>query len=80
MKVVFYGRLAEVIGPEINVSASGGCSVSALRDRLAAEHPAAEATLRSKRARACVGDTMVPDNHILVEADTVEFLPPVSGG
>lgn len=80
MKVVFYGRLADVIGPEIDVRAPDGCSVSELRDRLAAEHPDAEHTLRSKRARACIGDALVPDDHLLVDADTVEFLPPVSGG
>ena len=80
MKVLFYGRLAELIGPELEVDAPPGCSVSELRDRLVAEHPEAESPLRSKRARACVGDSVVRDDHILDAADRIEFLPPVSGG
>jgi molybdopterin converting factor small subunit len=36
--------------------------------------------LRSRRARTCVGDRLVHDDHALSPADTVEFLPPVSGG
>ena len=80
MKVLFYGRLADVIGPELDVSAPSGCSVSQLRDRLAADHPGAEQVLRSKRARTCIGDRLVHDDYMLNGADTVEFLPPVSGG
>jgi molybdopterin converting factor small subunit len=54
--------------------------VSELKDRLSIDHPQAEPTLRSNRARTCVGETLVLDDHVL-DADTiVEFLPPVSGG
>jgi molybdopterin converting factor small subunit len=80
VKVVFYGRLADVIGRQLDVTLPPGCSVSQLRDRLAAEHPAAEQVLRSQRARTCIGDTLVHDDHVLEGAETVEFLPPVSGG
>lgn len=80
MKVLFYGRLADVIGREIEVNAPAGSSIAQLRDRLIADHPHAEQALRSKHARACVGDTLVHDHHILRTADKVEFLPPVSGG
>jgi len=80
VKVLFYGRLADVIGPELEVNCPAGCSVSQLRERLGAEHPLAAQTLRSKRARTCVGDLLVHDDHVLSAVDTVEFLPPVSGG
>ncbi|HEX6604042.1 MAG TPA: MoaD/ThiS family protein [Sphingomicrobium sp.] len=80
MKILFYGRLAEAIGPELDVEGGAGCSVAELRDMLAAEHPGVEPVLRSKRARACVGDTLVNDDYRLDGADTLEFLPPVSGG
>jgi molybdopterin converting factor small subunit len=30
--------------------------------------------------RTCVGDRLVHDDHVLSGTDTVEFLPPVSGG
>ena len=80
MKVLFHGRLAEAIGPEMNMQALSGCSVAELRDRLAAEHPEAGDILRSRRAMTCVGDKLVRDDHRLTAGDTVEFLPPVSGG
>jgi molybdopterin converting factor small subunit len=80
VKVLFYGRLAESIAPEIEVDALAGTSVAELRDRLIALYPEAERTLSSRRSRACIGDTLVNDNYMLKAADTVEFLSPVSGG
>jgi molybdopterin synthase sulfur carrier subunit len=80
LKVLFYGRLAETIGPELEIDAPAGCSVAELRDRLIAEHPQAEQPLRARRALACVGDALVRDSYVLKSADSVEFLPPVSGG
>jgi molybdopterin converting factor small subunit len=80
MKIVFYGRLAELIGPEVQMTAAAQCSVAEMRERLAIEHPQSEAILRSKRARICVRDTLVHDDFILAGGETVEFLSPVSGG
>ena len=80
MKVLFHGRLAEAIGPELELEAPPGCSVGQLRDRLIAEHPEAEQPLRSRHARACIGDMLVHDHHVLQAGDKIEFLPPVSGG
>ena len=80
MKVLFYGRLAETLGPELEIEAQPGCSVAELREKLIAEHPQAEQPLRSTRALACVGDALVHDAYVLKAADRIEFLPPVSGG
>ena len=80
MKVLFYGRLADTLGPEVEIDAAPGCSIAQLRDRLISEHPGAEQPLRSKRALACVGDAIVRDNYVVQDSDRVEFLPPVSGG
>lgn len=80
MKILFHGRLAEAIGPELDLETGPGCSVAELRDRLIAEHPEAEQPLRSRRARTCVGEAMVHDDYVVRASDTVEFLPPVSGG
>jgi molybdopterin converting factor small subunit len=77
---MFYGRLSEAIGAELNVDALAGCAVGELRQRLAAEHPDAGEVLRSRRALACVGDRLVRDDHRLAAGETIEFLPPVSGG
>ena len=80
MKITFYGRLAEAIGPELDLDQKTDCSVAEIRDRLAAEYPAAAGTLASRRSFACVGGSMVRDDFLLSAADEVEFLPPVSGG
>ena len=80
MKVAFYGRLAEVVGTELDIEAPTGCSIEELRNKVIAEYPRAEEALCNERARACVGDAIVHDSYVLDGADRVEFLPPVSGG
>lgn len=80
MKILFYGRLADAVGAEMDIESPGGCSVAELRERLVARHPEIEHVLRSRRARACVGDSAVNDDYRLAADDTLEFLPPVSGG
>jgi molybdopterin converting factor small subunit len=80
VKVLLYGRLAEAIGPEIEVDAFDGCSIAELRERLAADHPETAQTFASRRARTCVGGSLVQDDYVVLPGDRVEFLPPVSGG
>lgn len=80
MKILFHGRLADAIGPELEIDALPGCSVAELRERLVAEHPQVREVLRSRRSRTCIGDRLVNDDHVPAASDTVEFLPPVSGG
>lgn len=80
MKIRFYGRLGELVGREIDVDIAGeGMSVAALRERLAAQFPAASADI-GRRSRACVADAIVGEGHLLAAGDTVEFFPPLSGG
>ena len=80
MRVLFYGRLAEALGRELEVRADPGWSVKQVRDLLAADYPAIEDVLRGKHVRNFVGDRMVLDDYRLNHGDTLEFLPPVSGG
>ncbi len=77
LRIRFYGRLADVIAPQVEL-ATGGCSIGDLRSRIVDDFPAAEAMLG--RARACAGDRMVGDEQRIGDADTIDFLPPVSGG
>lgn len=79
MRIHFYGRLAEQIGRSIELDVEGDCSVAELRGRLAADYPHSAQAL-GQRVRACVGDTIVADSHVVRPGETVEFLPPVSGG
>ena len=80
MRVLFYGRLADTFGSQVEVDAPDGCTVAQLRERLIAELPGAEPGLRNERTRALVAGTLVFDDHRLRSAETIEFLPPVSGG
>jgi molybdopterin converting factor small subunit len=80
VKVAFYGRLVEAVGPELDIDAPPGCSLAELRNKVIAEHPQVEEALRNNRSRACIGDAIVHDSYVLGACDKVEFLPPVSGG
>lgn len=80
MKILFYGRLADTFGPELELASARACTIAELRETLIARQPEAEAALRSRRTRAVVGDSLVSDDFRLEAAQTVEFLPPVSGG
>ena len=64
----------------MEVELDGSRSVAELRDHLARLCPDAAVALGSKRVRACVGDSIVLDSHVVGPADEVEFIPPVSGG
>lgn len=79
MKIYFFGRLADSFGPDIDFPIEESCSVDELRRQLATQHPDASSLL-DPPVRACVADTIVGDNHILHPSDSLEFLPPVSGG
>lgn len=80
MKILFYGRLADAMGRELDIDAPTRSSVGELRQSLVDDHPELAGGLDSKRARSCVADTLVGDDYRLAAGDTLEFLPPVSGG
>lgn len=80
MKVLFYGRLADVIGHELELEVASRCSIAHVRGRIIADHPDAEDALTNKRARVCVGDLLVDDDYVVGATDRVEFLAPLSGG
>lgn len=79
MKIQFYGKLAEILGRDIEVDVDEDCSIAELRQRLSMAHPHAAPSLGS-RTRACVDDTFVNESHVVRPSDRVEFLPIVSGG
>jgi molybdopterin converting factor small subunit len=80
LKILFYGRLADSFGPELELASASACTVTELRATLTARYPEAEGTLRSERTRAFVEDSLVADDHLVNAEQTVAFLPPVSGG
>lgn len=80
MKILFFGRLADMLGSELEVDVPPDSSVGQLRDLLIQRYPDAAPVLLNRRAKACVGDALVHDHAIVGTAEVVEFLPPVSGG
>jgi molybdopterin converting factor small subunit len=80
MKVTFYGKLAEMIGRELDFAIETPCPVARLRGAIAHAYPDAASALADGRVRACVGSSLVGDDHPLAATDEVEFLAPVSGG
>lgn len=80
MKIKLYGRLGEKHGSEIDVNLPTGTdTVAKLRTLLADMFPDSSTDFQT-RSRACIEDSIVGEGHTLAETDTVEFLPPLSGG
>lgn len=80
MKIRLYGTLGEKLGPAIELAPPAGTdTVAQLREVLAAMFPDASDDLR-RRSRVCVADSIVGESYRLAGTETVEFLPPLSGG
>ncbi len=80
LKVRFYGRLGEKLGTAIDFDPPAGTNtVVQLRRALAHMFPDAADDLE-QRSRACIGDTIVAEDHGLSGTETIEFFPPLSGG
>lgn len=80
LKIVFYGKLADFFGHELEMEDSQICSIGQLRGKIIASHPNIEAALMNKRVRACVAGNLVDDRYEVSPTDPIEFLAPVSGG
>lgn len=80
MKVTFYGKLASMLGHELELAVETPCTVARLRSRIVDAYPEAAQSLDDRRVKACIGSRLVADDHPLAPADEVEFLAPVSGG
>jgi sulfur-carrier protein len=81
MDVLLYGSLSDRIGPRVTVAVpQAGCSVAELRLLVASQHPSVGGDILQTRVRAFVDDAAVADAARVDPAQTVEFLPPVSGG
>lgn len=80
MKITFYGRLASIVGRDLELAIDQPCTIGHLRHRLAEAYPEAARWLHDRRARAAVAGELAPDGRILAATDEVEFLAPVSGG
>jgi molybdopterin synthase sulfur carrier subunit len=81
MKVLFFGRLADKAGREIDVEIpETGCTVAELRARLCREMPGLAADLSAPSIKACVDQQVAGEDAPVRPGDEVAFIPPLSGG
>jgi molybdopterin converting factor small subunit len=80
MKVTLFGRLADMIGRELNLHLGSGCTIADVRSEIARLYPDAAAEMRSSRVRALINDALAGDDRLAAEGDEIAFLPPLSGG
>jgi len=77
MKILFFGRLGETIGREVEFDLpDGGLTVAELRAALARIHDGLEA----ESVRACIDQEIVGESAMVLPNHEVAFIPPLSGG
>lgn len=75
------GRLAEPCGRVLNIGIPNcGLSVPEMVARLVQYFPNLLPVLERGRIRACINETVVPDQARVRPGDQVALFPPVSGG
>lgn len=80
-KVLFFGRLGDRFGRELEVDLpEAGCTVAELRTLLCGQRPSAEDVLLQPCVKACVNEVIVPDSVLVRPGQEVAFMPPLSGG
>jgi molybdopterin converting factor small subunit len=80
MKILFFGKLRDTLGDQVELRPETGETVAGLRQRLAALHSGAADAILDRGVRACIGDEIVGETALVDEAHEVEFFPPLSGG
>jgi sulfur-carrier protein len=81
MKILFFGRLAESLGREVDLDVpDAGCTIAELRRRLAGAVPEAAGQLSRPGVRACIDRVIVPESARVLPHHEIAFVPPLSGG
>jgi molybdopterin synthase sulfur carrier subunit len=80
MRVLLFGRLADVAGWRERAIDPPPASVTALRALLAHQDAALGEALCGKGVQTCVDRAIVRGEAALTAASEVAFLPPMSGG
>jgi molybdopterin synthase sulfur carrier subunit len=80
VRVLLFGRLADVAGWRERTIAPAPASLSALRALLGADDPRLGEALGAKGVRAAVDRLIVLGDAALAAGMEVAFMPPMSGG
>lgn len=79
--ILFFAQLREQLQCEkLELNLLSPISISALRERLVAEHPQWAEFLVSDKLLFSVNQTLVKASHTIKDGDEVAFFPPVTGG
>lgn len=81
MKIMFFGRLADSAGREVELDLPAeGCTVAELRRRLAGALPQAAGELAKPSIRACIDYEVAAETARVMPGQEIAFLPLLSGG
>ncbi len=80
MRLLLFGRLADVAGWRERTLEPAPASLSALRARITADFPDLAEALDAKGVQAAVDKVVVRGDVALAAGAEVAFLPPMSGG
>ncbi|MXO91011.1 MULTISPECIES: MoaD/ThiS family protein [Erythrobacteraceae] len=81
LNVELCGKLADSYGGSVTLDISpSGLPVRELFEAVSSAYPLLAPILAGGRIRACVNETIVPDDAIIRQGDTAALFPPVSGG
>jgi len=80
MRVLFFGRLAEIAGGREQAAPDTIPSLSALVGHLTQADAMLGEALAGKGVRAAVNKTIVTGDAPLKSGDEIAFMPPLSGG
>jgi molybdopterin converting factor subunit 1 len=78
VRILYFAAAREAAGTSREELPRGAASVAALRDALAARHPALQRLL--PRCRMAVNEEFVPDDAPVPDGTEVAVVPPVAGG
>lgn len=81
MKILFFGRLGEQLGSELEIDPPGEVwTVAELRESLCSRSELFRETLGHSGVRGCVDHVIVPEGTQVQDGQEVAFIPPLSGG
>lgn len=81
MKILFFGRLGDQLGRELEIEPPrSGCTVAELRQLLCSRGSIFRDTLGRPSVRGCVDQMIVPEDTPVRQGQEVAFIPPLSGG
>ena len=79
VSVKLFAGLQGLVGSRaVDIDVPPGATVGVLRDKMVEEYPVLDAFINT--LVVAIDEEMVPVEHVLVEGQDVELIPPIAGG